>query len=553
MRVADNLNMKLGLSRDLNTIYAYVEGNEEELEKFSNELARELPLSVFLKSLKAEITEEFKDDEKREFPDISLAPCPKCLREVKDPENENYYNIFHHCEVCGYKAKGEKTDKSLFDGLAKKLKEEGKISVQTMNGAYEISTNLENAELLVAKDLAAVAKYFMSFEGDAKALASIEKPVIKLKTNIEFKKTFGISKPAFDVKLPDCMVLELLFDSFEDAEILALKEIENPTDLSFEVKVEKTPKAVVTDSRTKDILIYEGDRSIVPAFEKEINSEKIGAYKNYVAYRNEGKTVIEVNGEKKGETTSAKAPYAGFFGVCESWNISEKTIMGYCFYKHDESKILLNSPKFGLVEVNDFVFSYKNFEEIFSLIATMNDTGKKLIENFSKKSPENFKHALKANTVSDKKGIYYLWGLVGIVLNMGDDIEEAAESVLKHANEAVAKKGPRIDYKSEKNNLNPLWTIRTAMSFHLAGLDNYMISYGVIESLAEYLSNLYITFNKDTPLDGAVIVGDLFEGEFLNKIYTYIDKNYPVYTPKAMQMSGAVEAFGSLVIDSKSK
>jgi len=194
IRVAKKLNIKLGLSRDLENIYAYVEGSEEELDNFSRELANELPLSIFLKSLNAEVTQDFKDDLSRVFPKISLPPCPKCLREVKDPNSEHFYNIFHHCEVCGYNVSNQVPSskfQDVFKNLAKKIKEEGKISIQTMNGAYEISHNLENAEIIVARDLASVAKYFFAFEGDAKALASIEKPIVKLKTNLEFKKTYG--------------------------------------------------------------------------------------------------------------------------------------------------------------------------------------------------------------------------------------------------------------------------------------------------------------------------------------------------------------------------
>ena len=118
----------------------------------------------------------------------------------------------------------------------------------------------------------------------------------------------------------------------------------------------------------------------------------------------------------------------------------------------------------------------------------MNETGKKLVENFSKKRPKLFNNALKSDISSDKKGIYYLWGLIGCVLGFGDNIEDSAKKILKYANEAMTKKGPRIDYKLEGNNLNPLWAIRTAMSFNLAGVDNYLISYGVIESFAEFLS-----------------------------------------------------------------
>jgi len=542
----------LGLSSDLTHIYAYVEGSEEQIENFSKQLASELPISIFLRSLNAELSEEFKDDLKRDFPDISLPPCPKCLREVKDQNSSHYYDIFHHCEVCGYKAEGSiENPKELFESLRHKIKSGDKISIQTMNGPYEISKNLEDAETVVAKDLASVAKYFMAFEGDAKALASIEKPLVTLKTNLEFKKTYGLSVPAFEVKLPDCMVLEILYDGLDEP-LLGLKKTENPIDLNFDVIIEEVPKAVVTDSTKKDILLYKGDRGIIPKFENFIKDDIIGRHKDYVAFSENEKTILDrIEKYKFNEFKEVKPAFGGFYGVLNQWNLEDKNTMGFCFYKEDESKIFINSPKFGLVEYIDFNFYFDNFEEIFSLIGAMNETGKKLIENFSKKRPELFEKALNADIESPKKGIYYLWGLIGCVLGFDDNIKGAAEKLLKFANEAMTKKGPRIDYKLESNNLNPLWAIRTAMSFNLAGVDNYLISYGVIESFAEFLSNTYEQVNKESPLDGAVIVGDLFEGEFLNKIYCYIEKNYPVFTPKALPVSGAIEAFGSVVINSK--
>jgi hypothetical protein len=388
----------------------------------------------------------------------------------------------------------------------------------------------------------------MAFEADAKALRSIEKPYVTLKTNLELKKTYSLSTPAFDVKLPDCMVLELLFDNI-DYPLLGFKKCDKPEDLSFEVEVEENPKAVVTDSRKKDILLYSGDRGIIPKFEDYISSIA-GKYKKYISFSDNEKTIIDIAKEET-EAKEAKPAFAGFFGVLTQWKLEDKTTLGFCFYKHDDSKIFINSPKFGLVEYIDFKFYFDNFEEIFSLIGAMNETGKKLVENFSKKRPELFNNALKSDISSDKKGIYYLWGLIGCVLGFGDNIEDSAKKILKYANEAMTKKGPRIDYKLESNNLNPLWAIRTAMSFNLAGVDNYLISYGVIESFAEFLSNTYEEVNKETHLYGAIIVGDLFEGEFLNKIYSYIDKNYKVFTPKALPISGAVEAFGSMVINSK--
>jgi len=546
IRVADRVGIKLGLSRDLENIYAYIEGSEEEIDKFSKELANELPLSIFLKSLNAEVVEEFKDDLERKFPKLTLPPCPKCLREVKDEENEHYFDIFHHCEVCGYEVNEKwtmengKLRREFFEELAKRIENEN-IFIQTMNGSFEVSKNLDDADFVIARDLASVAKYFMAFEGDAKALASIEKPFVKLKTNLEFKKNFNSSN-AFYVKLPDCMVTELLFE-VSDFELLGFRESASNKDLSFEVKTENPLYAVVTDSKNKDILIEKGNRGIIPKFEKDIKSE--GRYKNY-GYKNGVIDKIENLGEINSKETAST--FSGFYGVLNQWELNDKNIMGFCFYE-DENKILVNSPKFGLVEYINFKFDFNSFEDIFASIAAMNETGPKLIKNFKEKRPELFENALNADISSDKKGIYYLWGLIGIVLGLAQNIDDGFEAILKYSNEAMTKKGPRIDYKMEGNNLNPLWAIRTAMSFNLAGVDNYLLSYGVVESFAEFLSNQYDSFHKDNGLDGAVIVGDLFRGEFLNKIYSYIDKNYKVYTPKALQISGGVEAFGNAVIN----
>jgi len=551
LRVANQCGVNIGFERKNEYLYAYIDADESKIEEFSRILAGELPISIFLKSLNAEVVNEFRNTVDLEFPEISLPPCPKCLREVKDKNSPHYYDLFHRCEVCGYKAKRVdiKNGKELFESLAGKLKD-SKITIQTMNGVFEISQNFEEAEIVVARDLASVAKYFMAFEGDAKALASIEKPQITLKTNLEFKKTYGVSIPAFEVKLPDCMVLELLFDS-GNFELLAMKKADRAHDLAFEVETETPLKAVVCDSQKKEIILQSGDRGVIPSFEKKHKEGILGIYKTYAAYSDEKRSYIVNKNFPDFEKKEAKAAFAGFFGVANQWDIEDKTTMGFCLYKEDESKILINSQKFGLVEYITFDFKFNDFEEIFSKIAAMNETGKKLVENYSKNASKEFANALNSNLNTAKQGIFYLWGLIGIVLGFADNVEEAAEKLIKYSNEAMTKKGPRIDYKMEKNNLDPLWAIRTAMSFKLAGVDNFLLSYGVIESFAEFLSNQYDQVNKETPLSGAVLVGDLFEGEFLNKTFSYIEKNHKVYIPKALPVSGAVEAYGSLVLNSK--
>jgi len=546
IRVANEMNLKIGLKREREFLFIYVEGNQKEIEDFSNKLSSELPMSIFLNFLSAEVSDEFVDFLPTEFLKRNIPPCPRCLNEVKDKNNKNYYNPFHHCEICGYKKEKVefKTDdyKSYFEEIAKKLKE-GEVTIGTFNGKYKLTTDLKNVDKILAVDLNSVAKYFMSFEGDAKALASIEKPYLKLNTNFEFKKTFGILNSSYLVKLPDDMILSLLCEEVE-MELIGLKEVDEVEFFDFEVKKEDELIAVVTDTKNQVIIPEKGDR-LLPKFEKPI----LHTARNdkFIAIKKENKTILDYTDEKG--TLKNPKYLAGFYGVLNMWDLENEITVGYSLYKEDESKILLNSPKFGLVEYLSFDFKYSSFEEIFALISAMDENGKKLIKNFSEKRKELFLNALESNLQTNKRGLFYLFGLIGIVLGFDKNIDKAGERLIEFSKTALTKKGPRIDYKMKDKNLNPLWAIRTAMSFNLAGVDEYLISYGVVESLAEFLNNLYETLKDEMDVKGAVLVGDLFEGEFLNKTYTYISKNYPTFIPKAVPISGVVEAYGDGLIE----
>ena len=118
--------------------------------------------------------------------------------------------------------------------------------------------------------------------------------------------------------------------------------------------------------------------------------------------------------------------------------------MAFPLYKKHPSKVFMNSPKFGLVDYVSFDFEFKDFSEIFAEIS-IDETGKKLVQNFKNKQPELFANALESNLKSDYKGVYYLWGLIGCVLGFDANIQASAKRLLQLSNEALTKKGPRID------------------------------------------------------------------------------------------------------------
>ena len=375
--------------------------------------------------------------------------------------------------------------------------------ITTKDYIYEVSEVKEDSDLIIAKDLNSVAKHFVAFNGD-EAIAFIEHPILHLKVNINFRTLTNLfSVSSYDVKLTD-EYLEEFFEKF-DTPLIGVKVIKD-----------NSLKGVVTDTKNHKFIITSGEKYLVFPPQKEYDENK--------------------------------KPYFGYFGVLNQYNLNDKNTMAFPFYKKHPSKVLLNSPKFGLVDYVDFDVNYTSFEEIFAEIS-LDESGKKLIKNFSTKEPKLFENALNSDLKTDYKGIYFVWGLIGCVLGFGKNIENSAKKLLELANDALTKKGPRIDYKLKDKNLDATWAIRTAMSFKLAGVDDNLISYGVIESFAEFLNNLYEGVNRDTELNGAIIVGDLFEGELLNKTYTYVSKNYPTFTPKALPISGAIEGYGAWVVN----
>jgi len=461
-QVAQQLNIHIGLKREDNKTLIFMELDEEKINAFASNLDKSLKKSIFLGKIDAVVVDSFENEKTPQFLDF---------------ENELI----------------DITDNT----------------ITTKDYTYKVSKVSEDSDLIIAKDLNTIAKYFVAFSGD-EIIASLEKPILHLKVNINFRTLTNIfNVNSYDVQITDEFIMPF-FEKF-DTPLLGIKILKQNI---------KPIKGVVTDTKKHKFIITSGEKFLVLPPTKEYDK--------------------------------TKTPYFGYFGVLNQYNLLQKNTMAFPFYKKHPSKVFINSPKFGLIDYVDFDVKFKNFEEVFANIG-IDETGKKLISNFSKKEPELFNNALDSNIESEYQGIYYIWGLIGCVLGFGKDIKTSAEKLLTLANEALTKKGPRIDYKLKDKNIDATWAIRTSMSFKLAGVDDNLIAYGVIESFAEFLNNLYEGVNRDTELNGAIIVGDLFDGELLNKTYTYISKNYPTFTPKALPISGVIEGYGAWCIDEDSK
>ncbi len=529
-RTVKQFSLKSKILRDGDELFLYVESDEsDELERFADKLSLELPHSIFLHETNVKVVDEIPEGSfvlvNEPKPDIPF--CPQCLGEVMDESNENYYNIFHECEVCGYSVVGEKKSyKENFVNLAKSISDGSVVEVNTFYGKYFLGMqgkkfNGVDFDIL-CHALGTVAHYTNATNSEIAAMGAIEKPFVKLKTNIKFKMDFeDVTDELIRFKLPDDFVSHLLLSELNKLGInfIFITKEKLPFDVRFdlvEYKKESEPIEVVVGDN--HIAILKGEKGL--------------PYNNL-----ENKTLI---------------PHIGaFFSVIKEHYLLEKTVAGVNISKEYHNDILVYSKKFGTIEYLSFAFNFSSIKDVLDSIVNTNDTGKKLVENFKDKFPQHFE-IISAIVFDEKEfNVYKLWGLVSIILGYSKErsLAKSAKILEESASSFLGTKGPRIDYKlkSIKNKvyLDPLMTIRTAMSFKLAKVDQLTLSYGVIESFVEFISSQLDEIKEEMKSDAVVVTGSLLQNRHLfSKLSKEVFVNHKLYFNKELPVDGKNILYG---------
>jgi len=530
LRTLEDFALEYKMLRDEDTLFLYVEGSGDELEDFAQKLSLELPHSIFLYATDAKIVEEMPQESLvlTNEPKSSMPFCPKCLAEVMDESDKNYYNIFHECKVCGYDVDGKaRSYKEELTDIAKCISEGLTVCINTFYGKYYVGKidKKHNGKSfdIVSYDLGTIAQYTNATNSEIAALGAIEKPFVKLKTNIKFKLDFeDVIDELIRFKMPDDLVLHLLLCELNKLGInlIFITKDEIVNDKQFELV--KQPK------EQEPIEIVVGDNHLAI-----ISGQKGLPYENL-------------------EDSKALIPYIGaFFSVVKEHNLQEKTVVGINISKDYHNNILIYSKKFGMIEYLSFAFKFDSIEDVFSAIIASNESGKKLVENFKNSNPEHFEEI--SDIVFDEKdfNVYKLWGIVAIVVGITKEkkLSEAAKVMEENSILFLGTKGPRIDYRPKRVDskvyLDPLMCIRTAMSFKLAKIDDLTLSYGVIESFVEFLSSVVDDIKEEMKSDAVVVTGSLLQNRgFFSKLAKEVSANHNLYFNKELPVDGRNILYG---------
>jgi hemerythrin-like domain-containing protein len=483
--------------------------DSERLASFADEFSFRLPYSLFITHKEVKIvkklpTNSFKLVKKEK---VKLPYCPKCLKDATQKDSEDYYNIFKECDICGYRLKKQPISLSRYfknsydyEAVIKKvallISMGSKVKVKTFNGDYLLSKLKSgfSGELL-CYDLDTISKYSKATEKELLALASIEKPAIKLQTNLTFKCDFeGVDIDNAYYRLPNDLLLYFITKELanKDIKVISISKEFSESDytLDFDSNVEdkSSIRAVVSD---KNVLITKDNPNISKKIKEQLNT---------------------------------LSDYEFAFSVAKEYDIlDKKAVCAIYLSKKYSSKVMFYSKKIGFIEHLPLTYKITSIEELLKDVENQNESSKKLITKY-KKQYQSLYESIKDISFEKELNLYEFWKVVAKIVNIGD-IEENCFNFLD-------KKGPRVDYKlmqnSEKKSvLNPLKTVQSAISFKLAGIDNMTLSYGIMESFVDFISSFIDDMKLDMNAEVVTINGSMLElAPFFSKLDRAISKNH---------------------------
>ncbi len=461
-----------------NTTSFYLQASAETTLEFAQKLSEILPFSLdfsFL-SLK-EITEPLDENL---FQTTSLSkPLFMNAKEHQDFLDKNsslYANALDFVKNTAFKGDIIHSPKELIDCLTQlkgMLKTQDFIPIFTSRGALSLS--LKNPSIsVIFSDLSSVLSCTKLPLEDAQYLASLEKPSIKASLKSVFKDTF--KNDEIIAQLPFDPILNLLCRILQDEGIeFVFMHANNPQEaLLYYETLFKTPKRLITPTKK---FVLENNLSATP-FKDEL--EFLSATPNnsivlYLSFKRPTRLLLHANG-------------------------SLKTLLSVSF----------------------------DFNQSFNLLK-QDEKASRMLQNYATKFPDFYARIVELSKYNlGGANLLDFFRILGFVLGYSEDF--CTQSVVSLAKECLRPKGPRIDYKILKNDsfkmaLNFSKIMHSAMSFRLAGVENEILSLGILDSLAEFLGNFIWDNAQNFSVQEVTIAGDFFgEKVFLDLFVRYFPK-----------------------------
>ena len=502
------LNLKC-IKNTQKEILAILEGEEEKIINFSQNLSNHIPLSLQWTFKDFQIVQDLENFENLNTTNTQILQflTPFESSKISDKKSEDFCNLwgdftsFSQSKLTFLKdnkrvvitnAKG--LQNALFY-LADLLKNQQSIFIKTIYGKKELILFDEKNKLdgkmefyFMPFDLNNTQSLFKTKQEDLQALATLEKPLINLTCKSIFIDFFNKDEiPCILPYEPILLLLSKFLEDFSGCYLLPLSDEKIQNGMCYYIP---------QDSKTLTISVAKNGL-ILPHRFKNIQNFALQEFQ---------KTIKEENLEK------VNALYLG----------KEKTLFYLYFNQAFKEAISFN------FECNLALF--------IEYLQNENQTTQSLFKNFTQENKELINTLQAQEKITQKSNnLLDLLGLCGILLGFSYHLQEAQLLLMKEAKKFMGEKGPRIDFRLKKDSDNSLFldtfqTLRSVMSFKLAGVEKDLLCFGILDSLAEFLANFSRDMEENYTTKGLILSGSaILNKQFINQLIHYLPKNSEMY------------------------
>ena len=580
-RIEELSAIPLSLYKEASDYTIEASGDQEALETLAEQISSLIPQSLFLKEYKMEEIHQEEDSKNvtasltGNSTSFKVPYCPECQQKVIET-----LNPFIPCSVCGFSETHlniedlssftgftAPTEEAFFNQLANVLSDKNELTLPTYNGIRRfslLSTDKHTYEGILFCNPSDISDKFLITQGELDALMMVEKPTVRLKAKLMFRAEYELEQPFYSVFFADDKITLALSTALKNKGI----------DAVFCDHVSTLRVASALDEH----LIISTGRDMLPwHVPLSLKNASFCEYGDFQAYGDgNGLQVgrnLDLNDQpyiqyiandetsKVGNVIRFEPAHAALRSIVLEQKLEGQALCGIHFSRGHRSHIFSYSGKIGYTPM--VLFRDQNItqpRDMLEAIATMDEGGQRLVENFKNGFPELYEKIEKQEfkTHTDISDLTKLWSMAAVFIGLydGDDALQSCEILESTAIEFGGKSGPRIDYKvistEEGYQLDLRLAIRSAMSFKLAGLDDYLLSFGFIDSLADFIAQQAEDSDANIGINGVTLSGGLFENrQLLMRAYNALSVNYPIYRNERLSIDGANVAVGAITLGSE--
>jgi hypothetical protein len=326
-------------------------------------------------------------------------------------------------------------------------------------------------------------------ENELKVLASLERPSIRLKVNAFYAQKGILPTERVHLRLADDLIIHLVCEQLFKKGVHFLFKVSQDAlpyaySLDFNRELPYMEPLEVTVLENGEILLLKSTSYASPRLK-----DSLGKFKEYA--------------------------HASYASIMQEHKLFDSNTS--CFYlsRSHNDKFMHYSKEKGMIDLVNFYLP-NSFEAVFTLVTQSSNSGAKLIENYKTMYPELYAHVIQTPIPENlPQNIYSLWKIVSMILGFSSDFESAAEKLVENAENFGGQKGPRIDYfllneEALMSDFNVMKFIRSGISFKLAGTDDTTLSFGYMESLGYFLSDMSDYYKENISNEKIALGGSLF-------------------------------------------